>query len=252
MLLQSRYKERIKELSYKHFPRNGIEILKVLSSSEINGSSNYNYINNEENSISPKSKGENNIKFNNNHFKNSNVNSTNNNIHNNNLYSSNTNINVSTSLANNAKNNNNNNFHNTNHSNFNSGNDFFPSDDTDEVIKKIKNGAIFRDIRFIFNSNIYENFENNIKLLKQNYEDRIDTLERNMEYYKSYLENHYRKKIQKTKSNFMDNIELISDNLPIMNITSEHNDKLRILRELYDEKLKELEHVKFYFINHFL
>lgn len=143
---------------------------------------------------------------------------------------------------------------NNNHSNYNSGNDFFSSEASDEVIKKIINGAIFRDIRFIFNPNMYENFENNIKLLKQNYEDRIDTLERNMEYYKSYLENHYRKKIQKTKSNFMDNIELISDNLPIMNITSEHNEKLRILRELYDEKLKELEHVYFLFclFSHYL
>ena len=224
----------MKELSYTHFPKNALEISKVFSS-DVNG--NLKNYTNEENSISPKSKGENmNYNNNNKYFKNSFINNTNNN--NNNLYSSNTNNNVSSlNIMNNHYNTNN------NHSNFNSGNDFFPSDDSDEVIKKIKNAAIFRDIRFIFNPNIYENFENNIKLLKENYEDRIDTLERNMEYYKSYLENHYRKKIQKTKNNFMDNIELISDNLPIMNITSEHNDKLRILRDLYDEKLKELEHV---------
>ena len=67
-----------------------------------------------------------------------------------------------------------------------------------------------------------------------------------MEHYKGALENYYRKKIQKTKSSYMDNIELMSDNLPIMNITSEHNDKLRILRELYDQKMKELEHVRFF------
>ena len=123
-------------------------------------------------------------------------------------------------------------------------NDNLLDDNNDDIINKVINKIIFKDIRFIFNPNVEENFENNIKFLKQNYEDRIDSLDRNMEYYKSYLENYYRKKIQKTKSNFMDNIEMLSDNLPIMNITSEHNDKLRILRELYDEKIKELEHVK--------
>jgi len=229
--LQNLYKERLKELSYKHFPRSAIEISKILGN-DVNGNLN-NY---EENSITPKSKGEN-LTYNNNKYnyqKNSDANNSNN--QNNNIYSATNNFSSLTNKNNNIISNNNN-------SNYNSGNEFFNKEESDEVIKKVKSGAIFRDIRFIFDPNMYDNFENNIKLLKGNYEDKIDMLERNMEYYKSYLENHYRKKIQKTKSNFMDNIELISDNLPIMNITSEHNDKLRILRELYDEKLKELEHV---------
>ncbi len=187
-----------------------------------------------------------------NYLKNTYSNNINNNTNTNtNLYSNVNNISALTNMnINNNPNftNTNYNSNNNNQSNYNSGNDFYQPDENDEVVKKIKTKSIFRDIRFAFNSNIYDNFENNIKLLKQNYEEKIDTLERNMEYYKSYLETHYRKRIQKTKSNFMDNIELISDNLPIMNITSEHNDKLRILRELYEEKLKELEHVRILFI----
>ena len=38
---------------------------------------------------------------------------------------------------------------------------------------------------------------------------------------------------------------------PIMSITTEHNEKLKTLRELYDTKLKELEHVFSYNIDFF-
>ena len=62
-----------------------------------------------------------------------------------------------------------------------------------------------------------------------------------MDYYKSYIENFYRKKIQETRNTNMDSVELIEGNLPIMQITSEHNDTLKKLRELYDVKIKDLE-----------
>jgi hypothetical protein len=117
------------------------------------------------------------------------------------------------------------------------------NDDKDDIIKKVKNGQIFYDIRFNFAHNAYENFEKNLKILKNIYDNKVDTLEKNMDYFKSYLENYYRKKIQSTRNNHMENIELINQNLPIMSITSEHNDKLKMLRELYDFKLKELEMV---------
>ena len=61
------------------------------------------------------------------------------------------------------------------------------------------------------------------------------------DYYKSYIENFYRKKIQETRNTNMDSVELIEGNLPIMQITSEHNDTLKKLRELYDVKIKDLE-----------
>lgn len=211
---QIKYKELLKILSIKHFPKNMLELSQIFNDDKI------------DESFSPKSKPDfaNNT---NNNFKNSFANSSNN------FNSINNKNNISSITSNN------------NFSYNKSQNDFFSSDENDEILRKITAGLIFKDIHFIFNPNIYENFENNIKILKQNYEHKIDSLERNMEFYKSYLENHYRRKIQKTKSNFIDNIELISDNLPIINITSEHNEKLRILRDLYEEKLKELEHVIF-------
>jgi hypothetical protein len=119
------------------------------------------------------------------------------------------------------------------------------NDDRDDTIRKIKGGIIFKEIRFNFNPNAYENFENNVKILKQIYEDKVGSLEKNMDYYKSYLENYYRKKIQKTRNSHMENIEYAGDNFPIINITSEHNEKLKMLRELYDEKMKEMEQVSY-------
>ena len=68
-----------------------------------------------------------------------------------------------------------------------------------------------------------------------------------MNYFKINLENYYRKKIQKTRNARMDNMEMINESLPIMNITTEHNDKLKMLREAYDEKLKQFEQVNIFF-----
>ena len=114
----------------------------------------------------------------------------------------------------------------------------------DDIIKKITQKSIFKDINLFFQINQYEAFENNIKNLKQTYEDKIDTLEKNMDYYKTYIENYYRKKIQNTRTARLDNIDFLNmEESPIMSITSEHNEKLKTLRELYDTKLKELEHV---------
>ena len=73
----------------------------------------------------------------------------------------------------------------------------------------------------------------------------MDTLEKTMDYYKSYIENYYRKKIQKTRNTNMDSVELIEGNLPIMTITNEHNNTLKKLRDLYDAKIKELETIFF-------
>jgi hypothetical protein len=119
---------------------------------------------------------------------------------------------------------------------------YIEASENEEVIMKINSGLIFKDIMFIFNVNTYDGLETNIKLLKQSYENKVDTLEKNMDYYKSYLENFYRRKIQKTRNTHMDG-EFLNENLPIMKITSEHNEKLMMLRELYENKLKELENV---------
>jgi hypothetical protein len=62
--------------------------------------------------------------------------------------------------------------------------------------------------------------------------------------FKSFIETFYRKQIQKSKNSHYDHLENFDENSPIIMITSEHNEKLKILREVYQEKLKELEQVK--------
>ena len=130
----------------------------------------------------------------------------------------------------------------------NSLNSIESNDDRDDILRKIKSNSIFQEIRFLYTPNSYDNFEKNLKALKKVYEDRVDSLEKNMDYFKSYLENFYRKKIQMTRNNHIDNMNMdfmsSSESLPIMNITAEHNDKLKTLRDLYDAKLKELEQVR--------
>ena len=63
-----------------------------------------------------------------------------------------------------------------------------------------------------------------------------------MDYFKSYLENFYRKRIQQTKTSSVDSENV---GIPIMKITSDHNSFLKLLRECYEKKLKELESVNF-------
>ena len=111
----------------------------------------------------------------------------------------------------------------------------------DDIITKIKQGTIYDSIVLNYIIKSSTNFEDNVNNLKAVYETKVDTLEKTMDYYKSYIENFYRKKIQQTRNTNMESVVLIEGNLPIMQITSEHNDTLKRLRELYDMKIKELE-----------
>ena len=111
----------------------------------------------------------------------------------------------------------------------------------DDIITKIKQGTIYDSIVLNYIIKSSTNFEDNVNNLKAVYETKVDTLEKTMDYYKSYIENFYRKKIQQTRNTNMESVVLIEGNLPIMQITSEHNDTLKRLRELYDIKIKELE-----------
>ena len=209
------------------------------------------------------------------------ISQTNNNNNNNNFNNSNNNFNQINSTLNNSNNlNNNNNFHtfdNPNYTNpnntnpLNSSNPFHQSgpsksptatknntiptstnkqiylpnyqsqSSNDEIIDKIILGKIFDSIALNYLPKSNEGFEDNVKTLKKTYETKVDTLEKTMDYYKSYIENYYRKKIQQTRNTNMDSVELIEGNLPIMQITSEHNEMLKKLRELYQRKMKDLE-----------
>ena len=147
-------------------------------------------------------------------------------------YVSNLNSNNNTIITNSNNNNNNNNYNQL----FN-----YNIINNDETIEKIKNGKIFDDINLDYNPNSSDNFENNVKNLKSLYESKVDSLEKTMDFYKGYIEKFYRKKIQQTSNTNMDNVDLFDGNLPIMQITTEHNDSLTKLRELYDNKIKDLE-----------
>ena len=113
--------------------------------------------------------------------------------------------------------------------------------DDDEVINKINNGEIFSHIVLDYeisdNDNI--NVISNIKVI---YNQKIEELEKAMEHWKSYIEIYYRKKIHKINENGgIDSVGLIDGELPVMKYTSQHQTILKKLRELYENKVKEIE-----------
>jgi hypothetical protein len=114
----------------------------------------------------------------------------------------------------------------------------------EDIIDRINNKSIFDDINFVFKLYSHENKENNLRILKRTYEEKVETLEKKLNNFKSFIETFYRKQIQKSKKSHYDHLENVDENSPIIMITSEHNEKLKILREVYQEKLKDLEQVK--------
>ena len=66
-----------------------------------------------------------------------------------------------------------------------------------------------------------------------------------MDDYKNLLENYYRMKIQNAKNFQLSSMDNPNSNLSILNITTEHNEKLKQLREIYQEKLKSFEQVNY-------
>lgn len=121
-------------------------------------------------------------------------------------------------------------------------------EEAEEIIQKITNKTVFSDTKLTFLPQKNENFENGIKRLRSSYEERTETLEKNMDDYKNILENYYRRKIQNAKNFQLNSMDYPNSNLSIMNITTEHNEKLKQLRELYQEKLKSFEQV-YHYIN---
>ena len=119
------------------------------------------------------------------------------------------------------------------------------NDEAEEIIHKIKNKSIFYEAKLNFVPSKNESFENAIKRLRSLYEEKTNKLEKIMDEYKNLLENHYRKKIQNAKNFQLNSMDNPNSNLSIMNITTEHNEKLKQLREIYQEKLKNFEQVNF-------
>jgi len=120
------------------------------------------------------------------------------------------------------------------------------NEENDDSIMRIRRKTLFNDFPMINHKHFgkEESFEKNVKLLKAAYKEKNELLEKNLEYYKADLENYFKKKIHKARNSQLENFE---DHLPIINITTEHNDLLKLLREIYESKLKDLEKVIYFF-----
>ncbi len=112
-------------------------------------------------------------------------------------------------------------------------------EESESIVKMIENNTVFNNIELNFKINPNENYEFNAKLLKKNYDEKIELIEKNMESFKSHLENYFRKKLQKLK-----NLEISNNDcgkIPIVTITNEHHENLKTLRTLYEDKLNQIE-----------
>ena len=111
----------------------------------------------------------------------------------------------------------------------------------DEVINKINSGDIFSGINLEYEPSDNEDI-NNIENFKKLYSDKIDELEKAMEHWKSYIETFYRNKIKKiNEGGGVEMVGLIDGELPVMKYTTQHQNTLKKLRDLYENKVKELE-----------
>ena len=111
----------------------------------------------------------------------------------------------------------------------------------DDVIIQINNGQIFNKIQLNYEVSNDDNV-NNIGNIKNIYSQKIDELEKSMENLKRYIETYYRKKIQKMNENVdFDSAGLIEGELPVTRFTTQHQNTLKKLRELYENKVKEIE-----------
>ncbi len=113
--------------------------------------------------------------------------------------------------------------------------------DEDEVINKINTGEIFNNINLVYEVSEDENV-NNIEIIKKIYSEKIEDLEKAMEQWKNYIETFYRNKIKKiNEGGGLEIVGLIDGELPIKKYTTQHQNMLNKLRELYENKVKDIE-----------
>ena len=80
-------------------------------------------------------------------------------------------------------------------------------------------------------------------ILKKLYDFKMDALEKTMDYYQSFLDEYYKKKINEIDS-IKGLTEIVQNKKRIMiaNTTDEYKNNLNKLRNLYKEKKEELEY----------
>ena len=104
----------------------------------------------------------------------------------------------------------------------------------------------FKNFKLNFSIDKSSNIDINIKNLKKKYNNMLLLLENTLEDKKQYLENYYRKLIKETLALYSNDKSNLEGNLPIINITKQHSSKLKELREIFDNKLKDIEKVRVY------
>ena len=115
------------------------------------------------------------------------------------------------------------------------------TNEEDEIINKINNGEIFNNINLIYDISDGDNV-NNIGNIKKLYSEKIEELDKAMEHWKSYIESFYRNKIKKiNEGGGLEIMGLIDGELPVKKYTTQHQNILKKLRELYQDKIKDLE-----------
>ena len=111
----------------------------------------------------------------------------------------------------------------------------------DEIINQINKGQIFNNIKLNYEISDNDNV-NNISNIKNIYSQKIEELEKSMEHWKSYIEIYFRKKIQKINEIAgIESLGIIDGESPIMRFNTQHQNILKKLRELYENKVKEIE-----------
>ena len=115
------------------------------------------------------------------------------------------------------------------------------TNEEDDIINKINNGEIFNNIDLEYNISEGENV-NIIENIKKIYSEKIEELEKAMEHWKSYIETFYRNKIKKiNEGGGLEIMGLIDGELPVKKYTTQHQNILNKLRDLYENKVKDIE-----------
>jgi hypothetical protein len=117
-------------------------------------------------------------------------------------------------------------------------------DKNEEIINSIKSGNVFNMLDLNYSKIVFNfNNSNQSEVLKKLYAFKIDALEKTMDYYKTYLDEYYRNKLNEINSinGFNEDIQN-KKRILLMNVTEEFKNILNKLRTLYKEKNEELNY----------
>lgn len=109
-----------------------------------------------------------------------------------------------------------------------------------DIIKSIDDGSCFPNILVSTKDVSKGKFDQQIKVLKKVYEDKLNLLKNTLIYVRMELENHYKLKISLLKEIQMNSADAGASD-KILFLTEEHSKYLKNLRRRFDETSKKLE-----------